>query len=753
MYSSSSQKHVPRSVFVKEYLVPTRVSDANGQEWRSEGVKTTEFTHMRYTAATCDPDEFTEDNGYTLRANLYSRNTELLIAITSYNENKALYARTLHAVMLNIRNLCKTQLSGYWRRSATAARGIASWENITVVLLIDGRDSMDKAVLDLLAAVGVYQPNVMRGQDTVAHIFEYTTQLSIDPDTTPWQCVEPKGDPKDLVPVQMILVIKERNQKKINSHRWLFNAIGRLLKPNVCVLVDAGTRPEVNSIYHLWEAFERNPNLGGCCGEIRAMTDGSRKLLNPLVAAQNFEYKMSNILDKPLESSFGFVTVLPGAFSAYRYGAILGQPLDTYFIGDHSRPSNDHAELSIFRKNMFLAEDRILCFELVMKANEKWTLAYVKHSKADTDVPESTAEFISQRRRWINGSFAASVYAVCNFGRVYGTRHCIGRMFLLHFQVMYSTFGMLFSWFALANLWLTFDIIINLLPSHGIFFGSVLVTRWIDQVFTWIYLACLGLQFILALGNRPKAHRVIYKTTFLIFSVLAAYLLVCSLWLIVVALKTTPETIKWTLPVGALIVSVFSTVGLWLISSVLYGDAWHIISSMPQYLCLASSFTNVLNVYAFCNLHDVSWGTKGSDRVDVQVRAPSDTTTASQLEKAHDGENENQQDIDALYEAALRRALTENISETTGGAETPTTIDDENKAFRTLLVVCWILSNIALAVLVQHVDGYNGVTNVEQLNSREHVYFVVILYATLFLAAVKFIGASGFYTCRLSSFH
>lgn len=32
---------------------------------------------------------------------------------------------------------------------------------------------------------------------------------------------------------------------------------------------------------------------------------GGKKLLNPLVAAQNFEYKMSNILDKPLESSFG----------------------------------------------------------------------------------------------------------------------------------------------------------------------------------------------------------------------------------------------------------------------------------------------------------------------------------------------------------------------------------------------------------------------------------------------------------------
>ncbi len=48
---------------------------------------------------------------------------------------------------------------------------------------------------------------------------------------------------------------------------------------------------------------------------------------------------------------------------------------------------------------MFLAEDRILCFELVAKKKEKWTLTYVKPSKAETDVPESAAELISQRRR------------------------------------------------------------------------------------------------------------------------------------------------------------------------------------------------------------------------------------------------------------------------------------------------------------------------------------------------------------------
>ena len=61
-------------------------------------------------------------------------------------------------------------------------------------------------------------------------------------------------------------------------------------------MIDAGTKPGHKSIYYLWEAFYNDVNLGGCCGEIYAMIDKGKKLLNPLVAAQNFEYKMSNIL-------------------------------------------------------------------------------------------------------------------------------------------------------------------------------------------------------------------------------------------------------------------------------------------------------------------------------------------------------------------------------------------------------------------------------------------------------------------------
>ncbi|KAL0057777.1 Chitin synthase, class 1 [Marasmius tenuissimus] len=741
--------------FITEYPVPTAVLSA--VEGRYTATKSTEFSHMRYTAATVDPDEYNEANGYSLRVKNYGRETELLIAITSYNEDKTLYARTLHGVMLNIRDICKTKQSKYWRQQAES--GKPGWQRITVALIVDGLEAMDKSVLDILATVGVYQDGVMKkqidGKDTVAHIFEYTTQLSVD--ATPQLVLPQANDPNNLVPVQIIFVLKAKNQKKINSHRWLFNGIGKMLNPETCVLIDAGTKPGHKSIYYLWEAFYNDPHLGGCCGEIHAMIKGGKKLLNPLVAAQNFEYKMSNILDKPLESSFGYVAVLPGAFSAYRYRAILGRPLEQYFHGDHSLadrlgPKGIHG-MNIFTKNMFLAEDRILCFELVAKANDRWTLTYVKPSKAETDVPESAPELIGQRRRWLNGSFAASVYALVNFFKLYRSGHGIFRMFFFHVQALYNAFSLFFSWFALANIWLTFSIVIDLLPNMPkdpiIIFGTKEVTHWVNLGFKWLYITFLVLQFILALGNRPKGERGAYTTTLWVYAVLSLYLLVCSFWLTIQALVNIPNQIKERNgdlykvfvddSVGALLAAMLSTYGIYLFSSFLYRDPWHMFSSFIQYLLLAPSFTNVLNVYAFCNLHDVSWGTKGSDKDDA---LPS--VSSKKLKDADGAVVEDtakvQEDIDAAFKETVTRAVTKVV--TTEAIEKPT-MDDENKTFRTRLVALWMLSNAALSIAIANLNGLpsdDAKKDQEALADKQGTYFRILLYSTAGLAFVRFVG-------------
>jgi chitin synthase len=63
------------------------------------------------------------------------------------------------------------------------------------------------------------------------------------------------------------------------------------------MLIDAGTKPGDKSLYHLWKAFDQDSNVGGAAGEISVMKGKLwTGLLNPLVAAQNFEYKISSKL-------------------------------------------------------------------------------------------------------------------------------------------------------------------------------------------------------------------------------------------------------------------------------------------------------------------------------------------------------------------------------------------------------------------------------------------------------------------------
>ncbi|KAH6589549.1 hypothetical protein BASA50_009960 [Batrachochytrium salamandrivorans] len=330
-----------------------------------------QFNVVGYTAATCDPDDFPKK--YDLRPRRYNRQIKIALVVTMYNEDDGLFIKSLLAAQKNIAYLCSDQCPYSW--------GQDGWKNFVVCIVSDGRTKINPRVLTVLGAMGIYMDGLPRssvnGEPVTGHIFEFTTQIAIDRD------MAVRTRKMGIFPTQVIFVLKEKNAKKINSHKWFFNAVCEVIFPEVTMLLDVGTKPSAVSFYHLYRAFERDPRIGGACGEIAAELGPScGNLLNPLVATQNFEYKMSNILDKPLESVFGYISVLPGAFSAYRYKALQGEPLYKYFLGE--KPGAD-----IFTSNLYLAEDRILCFELVTKKHEAWILKYVKSAVAETDVPST----------------------------------------------------------------------------------------------------------------------------------------------------------------------------------------------------------------------------------------------------------------------------------------------------------------------------------------------------------------------------
>lgn len=119
---------------------------------------------------------------------------------------------------------------------------------------------------------------------------------------------------------------------------------------------------------------------------------------------------------------------------------------------------------------MYLAEDRILCWELVAKKGEKWLLKYVNTCTGETDVPNDIPEFISQRRRWLNGALFAAVYAQTHFTQIWETSHSTFRRFYFtsSFLPICSAY---FHIFSLANFYLAFYFVAGSLsgPNNGVF--------------------------------------------------------------------------------------------------------------------------------------------------------------------------------------------------------------------------------------------------------------------------------------------
>ncbi|KAL8878090.1 MAG: hypothetical protein Q9198_004030 [Flavoplaca austrocitrina] len=697
-----------------DYPAPSAIQ-ASVEEKYQPVAGTREFSHLRYTAATCDADDFTLQNAYNLRPAMYNRHIELVIAITYYNESKSMLSRTLHGVMKNIRDITNLKSTGLWNKGGPA------WQKVVVCLICDGIDSLDKNVLDVLATIGVYQDRVMRkdidGKESLAHIFEYTTQLSV---TAHQQLVRPLDNgPWVIPPVQMLLCIKQHNSKKINSHRWLFNAFGRILHPYVVISIDAGTEPSTGSILALWKAFYNNMNLGGASGEVRAMLGPMyNQLRNVLVASQNFEYKVNTMLDKPLESVFGYLTVLPGAFSAYNYRAVLGRPLEQYFNGDpllaERLGKKGLKGMGIFMRNLYLAEDRILCFELVSKKNAKWHLSYVKAAKAETDTPISMVDFITQRRRWLNGSFAATVYSLLHFHRMYKTHHNVLRMLFFHVQLVYNVVALILAWFGLAAFLLTTFIITDITGSSAADqrasafpFGAA--TPIFNAVLQCTYIAFILLQFILALGNRVRSEHISYVASFAVFGFIQLYFIINVLFLVIrIFLHDESKDDSGTgyayistfySSVGSLTVWIAcgSIFGVYYVISILHLDPWHMITSYPQYLFIASAYTNILNVYAFSNWHDLSWGTKGRDE-EVALSMPS--TKIEEGVAIFQERDWTKPEIDIAFENTVKRALAPYREPKVDKHKR--SLDESFKTFRTKLVAVYILSNFLLCIFVMN---------------------------------------------------
>ena len=114
---------------------------------------------------------------------------------------------------------------------------------------------------------------------------------------------------------------------------------------------------------------------------------------------------------------------------------------------------------------------------------------------------------IMQRRRWLNGTFFAMLYALSNMGRVWTeSTHSFGRKIALTFEMVYLTLNLVIStWFGIG---IFYAMLSQLLKVA--FAGP----QWLVQlgnVVQLIYLFLLIVQLIINLKNKPEAVEKVHS--------------------------------------------------------------------------------------------------------------------------------------------------------------------------------------------------------------------------------------------------
>jgi chitin synthase len=172
-------------------------------------------------------------------------------------------------------------------------------------------------------------------------------------------------------------------------------------------------------------------------------------------------------------------------------------------------------------------------------------------------------------------------------------------------------------------------------------------------------------------------------------------------------------------------------------------------TSFIQYLLMTPTYINILNVYAFCNTHDITWGTKGDTKPEklgaVNVTSDGKIKVDLPTEEA----DLNTQYEKELFEFSRAYKPPKKVPDAEDKKE------DYYKGFRSVIVLGWMFSNLALCAVVLQIGGIKVYVNPadEEVsrNNRAKIYLAVVLWSVAGLSFFRFVGAIWFLIVRMVS--
>ncbi|EAR99426.2 chitin synthase (macronuclear) [Tetrahymena thermophila SB210] len=455
--------------------------------------------------------------------------------------------------------------------------------------------------------------------------------------------------------------VKYQNGGKLSSHLWFFCGFCELFNPDYTILLDCGLVPDERAMFNMFLALESDKNIGGVCGfmgikfqdiyteggerndnynenEINCIADMYQRVFN-IQRAQMYEYNMGHFIDKPFESLFGYIQVLPGAFSGYRWEALKRDDDNESILDDYlSSVLDKDQELTLEQENMNLAEDRILCLKIYSKRGKRYTLRYLPNCKARVDPVTNLMVLTSQRRRWINGSTFALRMCLENKSIIYESNHSAFELCLFKFCMSFAWLNDALSYISLS---VYFTIVFIMLMTNvssvtldgAINTGSALAVFFVTLFLSSYFLVVLMIIFYsLSFDTRNRQmHQIFYSLSAYLGVLMIIAYVIMLIYIIQITIFTIQKYILghesgfgtdgvlsswsddgWTKKTFCYLV----VVGFF-INFVPYifnlSRICEMLKSFIHFVAYQSQYIHLLLIYAFCRIDDLSWGTKGSD--------------------------------------------------------------------------------------------------------------------------------------------
>lgn len=284
--------------------------------------------------------------------------------------------------------------------------------------------------------------------------------------------------------------------------------------------------------------------------------------------------------------------------------------------------------------------------------------------------------------------------------------HSFCRKTAITFQFFYNSIMTFMSWFLLGNFYLAFFILIR---------GALIEDAPQAVVgFQMVYSALILMQLVLALGNRPEKVKSLYS--------------LCATILGLMMLGTFFLSIKFAFASTVLIkVAAICSIGLFFVSALMHGEFFHVVISFFQYIIMLPSFVNIFMVYAFCNTHDLSWGTKGIEAAHGVAAVAGG--------KAGGGRRLS---VTSAKQVMLQRQAEEREAKEKRAKDGQNR--DRLEEFRSNVLMFWLACNGALVGVV--VSTYNCSGGTRLAGDQMDLYFMnFIFYSCMGFNGIRFIGS------------